>query len=395
MDLGYEAVDLDHHYYESLDAFTRHLDPAFAQRGVQVVTAGRRTRILVGGRVCNFVPNPTFDPIIVPGCIELLFRGEVPEGVDPRSLMQVEPLRAEYQDRDARVRSIADQHLSAVVMLPTLECGIEEALKDDVPATMATLSAFNRWIEEDWGWAYQDRIFSTACLSLADPEAALAELDSLIERGVRIVHIRPAPVPAGDGRSRSLGHPSHDPVWARLEQAGIPVAFHLADSGYNTFATMWGGDERFEGYNPNASVLGKVVVADRAIHDTIASLVVDGVFWRFPGLRVASIENGSDWVALLAKRLKKQANQTPWAFQDDGLETIRRNVWVTPYYEEDLEALAELIGVERIVFGSDFPHGEGLAEPTDFAKELTGFGADDVHRIMRDNGLELLGLPAA
>ena len=111
-------------------------------------------------------------------------------------------------------------------------------------------------------------------------------------------------------------------------------------------------------------------MSDRAIHDTIASLVVDGVFHRHPTLRVASIENGSDWVALLVKRLKKQANQTPWAFKEDPLDVIRRNVWVTPYYEEDLRALADLIGVERILFGSDWPHGEGLAEPIDFVKEL-------------------------
>jgi predicted TIM-barrel fold metal-dependent hydrolase len=395
MDLDFAAVDLDHHYYEAVDAFTRHLDPEYAQRGVQVVTAGNRTRLLAGGRLLNFIPNPTFDPIIVAGCIELLFRGEIPEGVDPRSLMQVEPLRAEYQDRYARLARIAEQHLGAVVMLPTLGCGVEEALKDDVDATMASLSAFNQWIEDDWGWSYADTIYSTAMLSLADPEAALGELERLITRGVRIVHIRPAPVPGPYGTSRSLGHPSHDPVWARLQEANIPVAFHLADSGYNAFASMWGGDERFEGYAKNPSILGKVIVADRAIHDTIASLVVDGVFWRFPDLRVISIENGSDFVALLAKRLKKQANQTPWAFEEDGLETIRRNVWVTPYYEEDLVALAELIGVDRIVFGSDFPHGEGLYEPTDFAKELTSFSTNEVEQIMRTNGLEVLGQPVA
>ena len=394
MDLGFEAVDLDHHYYEPLDAFTRHMDPELAARGVQVLTQGRRTRLAVGGQLFNFVPNPTFDPIIVPGCIELLFRGEIPDGVDPRSLMQVEPLRAEYQDRDARLASIAEQHLDAVVMLPTLACGVEEALRDDVEATMATITAFNQWIADDWGWSYQDTIYSTAMLSLADPEGALAELERLIAQGVKIVHIRPAPVPGGNGTSRSLGHPSHDPVWARLQEAGIPVAFHLADSGYGGFAKMWGGDARFEGYAKNPSILGKVIVADRAIHDTVASLVVDGVFWRFPDLRVISIENGSDFVALLVKRLKKQANQTPWAFQDDPLSTIRRNLWVTPYYEEDLVALAELIGVERIVFGSDFPHGEGLHEPTDFAKELTSFGTTEVEQIMRTNGLDVLGLPA-
>jgi predicted TIM-barrel fold metal-dependent hydrolase len=228
-------------------------------------------------------------------------------------------------------------------------------------------------------------------LSLADPDAAVAELGRVLDRGARIIHIRPAPVPGAHGGSRSLGDRVHDPVWARLAEASIPVAFHLGDSGYTAFTVMWGGEPTFEAFG-KGSILGRVLVSDRAIHDTVASLVVDGVFHRHPTLRVASIENGSDWVALLVKRLKKQANQTPWGFKEDPLDVIRRNVWVTPYYEEDLSALAEVIGIERILFGSDWPHGEGLAEPTDFAKELHAFDDGDVRRIMRDNALELLGV---
>ena len=390
MDLDFAPIDADNHYYEPLDAFTRHLDPKFKQRGVQVMNDGRHTHLVIGGQVNRFVPNPTFDPIIVAGCLDLMFRGQIPEDVDPRTLMQVEPLRPEYQHRDARVAIAERQGLGAVLLFPTLGCGVEEALKHDVPATVASLDAFNRWFEEDWGFAYEHRLITAPMLSLADPDAALAELDRLIERGARIVHIRPAPVPGENATSRSLGNRVHDPVWARLAEASIPVAFHLGDSGYNAFTTMWGGSANFEGFG-NTNILSRILVSDRAIHDTIASLVVDGVFLRHPTLRVASIENGSDWVALLVKRLKKQANQTPWAFKEDPLDQIRRNVWVTPYYEEDLHALADLIGVERILFGSDWPHGEGLAEPIDFAKELEGFDDAAVRKIMRDNALELLG----
>jgi predicted TIM-barrel fold metal-dependent hydrolase len=390
VELGFEAVDADNHYYESLDAFTRHLDPKFKQRGVQVVQSGKRYQLLMGERVNRFIPNPTFDPIIVPGCLDVMFRGQVPEDVDPRTLMQVEPLKAEYQNKDQRVRVAEEQGLGAVLLFPTLGCGVEEGLKNDVDATMASLTAFNRWLEEDWGFNYQDRLIGAPMLSLADPQAAVAELESLLERGARIVHVRPAPVPGANGTSRSLGHRLHDPVWARLAEAGIPVAFHLGDSGYNAFTAMWGGSATFEGFG-NVNILSRILVSDRAIHDTVASLVVDGVFHRHPTLRVASVENGSDWLHLLAKRLHKQANQTPWAFPEDPVETLRRNVWVTPYYEEDLVKLAELIGVERILFGSDWPHGEGLADPTDFAKELDAFSAADVRKIMRDNCLELLG----
>jgi predicted TIM-barrel fold metal-dependent hydrolase len=390
MDLDYDTIDADNHYYEPLDAFTRYLDPAFAERGVQVVTAGKRTKILVGGRVNDFIPNPTFNPIIVAGCIDPLFRGQVPEGVDPRSLMQVEPLRPEYQDRDLRLAVMEEQRLGTAILFPTMGCGVEEALKEDIEATMASLTAFNKWLEEDWGFDHEGKIIGAPMLSLAEPEAAIAELDRVIERGARIVHIRPAPVPGEHASSRSLGHPAHDPVWARLVETSTPVAFHLGDSGYNGFSAMWGGTSNFMGYG-RTNTLSKILVSDRAIHDTIASMLVDGVFYRFPELRVASIENGSDWVALLVKRLKKQANQTPWAFEENPLETIRRNVWVTPYYEEDLNALAQLIGVDRILFGSDWPHGEGLADPLDFVKELHDFDEAGVRRVMRDNALDLLG----
>jgi predicted TIM-barrel fold metal-dependent hydrolase len=386
-------IDADNHYYETLDAFTRHLDRRFADRGVKPVQDGKRVKVLIGGKVNTFIPNPTFDPIIVPGCLDPLFRGQIPEGVDPRSLMQTEPLRAEYQDPEKRVAVMDEQGLGAAMLFPTFGCGVEDALRHDIPATMASLAAFNRWLEEDWGYDFQGRLLAAPMLSLADPDEAAAEVDRVLAAGARVVHVRPAPVPGPNGTSRSLGDKLFDPAWARLAEASAPVAFHLGDSGYQRqFGPAWGARDTF-GFG-NSDPFAQVLVSDRAIHDTVASLVVHGVFKRHPSLRVASIENGSDWMGLLAKRLRKQANQTPWVFAEDPLDTLRRHVWVTPYLEEDLTELAELIGVERILFGSDWPHGEGVAQPLDFRKELGGFDDADVERIMRTNALELLGAAA-
>jgi predicted TIM-barrel fold metal-dependent hydrolase len=62
---------------------------------------------------------------------------------------------------------------------------------------------------------------------------------------------------------------------------------------------------------------------------------------------------------------------------------------VSPYYEDDLERLRDTIGADHVLFGSDFPHAEGLAEPTDFVYDLKGFSKDDVRLVMRENGLAL------
>jgi predicted TIM-barrel fold metal-dependent hydrolase len=389
--LPYRTIDADNHYYETRDAFSRHIEKRFAERTLRVETDDDgNDRMIIDERPYVF-SDPKFDKTNPPG--SLLANLRDPNRQDYASTFSADAMLPAYQDRSARLALMDEQGIEAAILLPSLAVCVEHPIRHDVELTDAVLRAFNRWLEDDWGFDHRQRIIAAPMLSLADPEAAVAEVDSLIERGVRIVHVRPAPVPGPNATSRSLGDKMHDPVWARLAEAGVPVAFHLGDSGYHgRFASAWGANDTF-GFG-RSDALGQVVVSDRAIHDTVASLVVHGVFKRHPSLRIASIENGSDWLHVLAKRLRKQANQTPWVFAEDPLDTLRRHVWVTPYLEEDLAALAQLIGVDRILFGSDWPHGEGVAQPLDFAKELGGFDEQSVQRIMRDNCVELLGAAA-
>ncbi|ORV16632.1 amidohydrolase family protein [Mycobacterium celatum] len=395
--LDYRAIDVDNHYYETLDACTRHLPKEFKRRGVQMLSDGKRVTAVIGERVNRFIANPTFDPIIVPGCLDLLFRGEVPEGVDPATLMKVEPLpeHPEYQDRDARIKVMDAQGIETVFMLPTFACGVEEALKHDIDATMATVHAFNLWLDEDWGFDRPDhRIIAAPIISLADPEKAVEEVEFVLARGAKLVLVRPAPVP-GVIKPRSLGDVSHDPVWARLAEAGVPVSFHLSDSGYLQLAALWGGKSKFEPFGSTPNSLDQILVDDRAIHDTMASMIAHGVFTRHPELKAVSIENGSYFVYRLIKRLKKAANNHPRLFPVDPVEQLKTNVWIAPYYEDDLSALAEVIGTDKILFGSDWPHGEGLESPVSFVDELSGFSDGDIRKVMRDNALDLLGVRSA
>jgi predicted TIM-barrel fold metal-dependent hydrolase len=106
---------------------------------------------------------------------------------------------------------------------------------------------------------------------------------------------------------------------------------------------------------------------------------------------VASIETGSDWVFHLYEKLKKSWGQTPQAYPEDPRQTFKRHVWVSPFYEDELGELKDLIGADHVLMGSDFPHAEGLADPISYVKDLQNFdySPEECRLVMRENGFGL------
>jgi predicted TIM-barrel fold metal-dependent hydrolase len=391
--LDFQAFDADHHYYEALDAFTRHMDPKLAKRAVQWVEIDGKKRLLICGKLNRFAPNPTFDPVARPGSLDAYFRGKNPSGAEMVELFgDLEPIPPEYRDRDARVAQLDEQGLEACLLFPTLGMGVEHPMRRSAEITHASLHAFNQWLHEDWGFDHKERLYAVPMLSLMDVDKAVAELEWALEHGARVVHLRAAPVP-GEGRSRSPGDPIFDPFWARVNEAGIAVAFHAGDSGYGRYAAEWGERGELEAFRGRA--FGTVTQSGRAIYDAMAALILHGVFGRHPRVRVCSIENGSDWVPVLLAKLTKAFGQMPKAFAEPPTDTFRRHVFVAPYYEDDIRALADGIGVENVLFGSDFPHAEGLAEPLRFVDDLAGFDDRELRLILRENARRLIESPSA
>ncbi|MFK7898208.1 MAG: amidohydrolase family protein [Myxococcota bacterium] len=386
-ELGFQAFDADNHYYEHEDAFIRHIDPRMKKRAMDWAEVRGRKNLLVGGQINRFIPNPTFDPVAKPGCLDEYFRGRNPEGKNIREIFgDLEPINPAYRDRDARLALMESQNLGGCFMFPTLGVGMEEALRDDLPAMLAAFRAFNRWMEEDWGFAYQEKIFAAPYMVLTDLDWALEELEWCIEHDVRTLVMRAAPVLVKGG-TNSPADPMYDPFWARVAEAGISVAYHSGDAGYNKYSEQWGSSDEFQAFDFQAK---RLCMSANPILDLCATLVCDGLFDRHPGLRIATIETGSSWVPILFAKFKKVYGQLPFAFKEDPRETFRKHFWISPYYEDDISELRDLIGADRILFGSDYPHGEGLAEPTEFVNDLPDFSEEEVRQIMRDNGISLV-----
>ena len=193
-ELTFEPFDCDNHYYESEDAFTRHVPEEMKARVVQWAEVDGRKYHVVGGKLSKAVTNPTWDPIAKPGALHKYFRGN-PEGKNPMEyLKDREPLPAAYIDRDARLEIMESQNLESIWLFPTLGVLYEELLKDDTQAVVALMRGFNRWIEEDWGFDYKEKIFASPYISLMDIDQAVSELEWCLEKGARTIVMRPAPV---------------------------------------------------------------------------------------------------------------------------------------------------------------------------------------------------------
>ncbi len=383
--VDYRLFDADNHYYEAEDAFTRHIEKPFAKRAVQWATINGKPKILVGGTVSQFIPNPTFDPVARPGVLTEYFKGRTDASVSDL-FGELEPIRPEYRDRDVRLKVMDEQGIEGVWLFPTLGVGIEVALRHDVPACVAAFRAFNRWLEEDWGFAYRERIFAAPYITLVDVDAAVAELEWCLAHDLRLLCMVPTPV-ARNGTSISPFMEEFDPFWSRVNEAGVTVAIHSGDSGYGRYVEQWEPHTDFRAFF--MSPLERVMVSDRPICDTVAALLCHKLFDRHPKIRMALVENGAGWVKVLLKKVDRAASQTPGWFSERPSDTFRRHVWVSPFWEERPARTAEVIGVDRTIFGSDWPHIEGIAEPASYLDALDTLPDDAVRKIMRDNALGL------
>ena len=344
----------------------------FRQRGVQVVQQGSHSLLLVGGKLFKFIPNPTFDPIIVAGCMDLMFRGQIPEGVDPRTLHEARaaaprvpgPRRAPRGDGRAGPRGRAD-----------------------VPdARVRHRAGAARRHRGDDGHAPRVQPLARRGLGVLAPGPRSSGADAVARRSrrarsssssgcsnvaPRMVHLRPAPVPTANG-TRPLVRPSR-----RTTRSGpaSPRPSCRSPSTSATAATRCSpargapgtGSSRSAGRRRAGSSscrTGPSTTRSAAWSSTVCSTAT-------PRCAPRASRTAPTGCALLVKRLLKQANQTPWVFPESPLDTIREHVWVTPYYEEDMRKLADRIGVEQVLFGSDWPHGEGLADPPTSSRSCT------------------------
>ncbi len=388
-DIDYVPFDADNHYYEGHDAFTRHVPKEWRRRCIEWAEIDGRKYHVVGGRVSHAVTNPTWNPIAKPGALHEYFRGNPNNRSPLEMLAEREPLPAEYIDRDARVSRLEQQGLSGVWLFPTLGVLYEELIHEDIDACKVLFGAFNQWLQEDWGCAYQDKIFAAPYMALGDVDFAVAEFEKAVDNGARVVCMRPAPVFTADG-FKSPGDAMFDPFWARVNEAGVTVVVHAADSGYKTNGYAEDGFSAAgvgKGGSYGPTIKGFNI--ERAAFDWLITMSFERMYERFPNLRIASVENGSDFLGQLFRKLRQTERKYLGYFNEDPIEQFKEHVWINPFWEDDPYEIVDLMGSDRVIFGSDWPHIEGMPQPLDYMVEIKEMPEADQKKVLLDNVTEL------
>jgi predicted TIM-barrel fold metal-dependent hydrolase len=389
-DVDYALCDADQHYYEAQDCLTRHLDPKF-RSVVKWIDVDGRTTVMIHGKQLTVVPNPTYNPVGVPGSLEIYFRAENIEGKPLRDIVSMQPIQPEYQDRTARIARLDDQGVQLAWLIPSLGLGIEEMLQEDPVSAMAIFTAYNRWLDEDWGYDRDGRILTGPMISLLDADLAEAELDRVLAIGTRMVIMRAGPVGHPYGRPPSPADPKFDRIWAKIADAGVVLAIHAGDAGYTKYLADWGESTKYMGMKASPLTEVLAVGTERPIFDMMAAMICHGLFDRHPNIKVATLELGSAWVPELHRRLRVAYGKTPQMFKRDPIESFREHVWIAPFYEDSITHLRDIHGADRILLGSDWPHPEGLATPRKWIGDFVDLGDADMRKALRDNQLALSG----
>lgn len=391
--LGYRLIDGDNHYYEPYDCFTRFIEPEFAERVINVrVDEKGRGKLYFGDRQFRFMRVIQTDYIGAPGSLrKMLDDPHSQEGFVHREVIRGWDF-PDMMQRDARIAKMDQQGVQAGLMLGTAMLQAENELHDDIPALYANIRSYNRWLDDEWGFDRDRRIVTAPMISLVDPELATAELERLIAGGAKAVVTKPGPL-----WGRSPVDSVYDGFWSRLQDGDVKLVFHSTDPRYLSILGVEFGEAAtpsMQGQTPFQWYL----ISGKPVADTLASYVLNNLFGRFPRLTVVALECGINWVVPLLHDIDHAAHMGRKGHWPGGevagrpSEVLMEHLYVSPFYEDDVVGLVRDIGPERVLFGSDYPHAEGVADPIDFLERLDGLDDSAVRMIMRDNAARLLGI---
>jgi predicted TIM-barrel fold metal-dependent hydrolase len=330
----YPLISSDSHIIEPADLWETRLDRQFRERGPHLVHEGAFDQWYADGvKFGNIGTNQ-----------QAGLRFESPEQLTAAGSMNTIPLGG--IDPHAHVKDMDLDSVAGGVLYPSQ--GLTVYRVPDSRLLSAILRAYNDWLA-DFCQPYPNRLKGIAMLNVDDPNDAASELQRTARMGLAgaMMPLRPM--------QHRYDHPMYEPLWAAAQDLGMPLSLHV-------------GTYRWQpGMDPNAmrQDIVEFTNRDHDVRTPIAAMIFAGVFERHPKLRIGVVEFEVAWAPYFLARLdnvytERAVGRKLARFKDGMLPSdfFRRNAFIS-FQEDDIGIrLRSVIGVENLLWGSDYPHAE-------------------------------------
>ncbi len=368
MSKHFQIIDADGHVVEPLDMFTQYLDPAFAKNkpGFEKDSNGN-LRFQLDGKLWPKQAG--------------LGAGR-PEGIGAFYDHDSDHRREGGWNSQERLNDMNSEGIDTMVLYPSmLLLGI--ATVKNPSFAEAVCRAYNDWLYDQCR-QFPDRMIGVALVPFQHPEVSVREAKRCVtELAMRGVMAHPAPAD-----ERNLDHPDFDPIYETVQGLGVPLSFHEGGGGHERTLSSY----RYDNY-----ILTHVISHPFEQMTACANMIVGGVFEKFPNLQVAYLEAGCGWLPgwldRLDEHLERLHHLAPVLTMKPS-DYFNRNCWISCDPDErTLSATISLIGDERIVWASDYPHLDARDGPVKkFFATQEALSADSLKAILQDNPRRLYGL---
>jgi predicted TIM-barrel fold metal-dependent hydrolase len=375
------TVDADGHVLEPADTWQRYIDPKFRDRALRIgIDADGFENLFIDGR-------PT---LMLKGRLGAL--GGIEARTPAEKLAFQIPGHRTYQDGappggyDPRARlAVMDaEGIDKVLLYPTIGIAWEGGV-DDPELALAYTRAYNRWIV-DFCRTEKGRLYPVAHITLLNPEGAVLEAERARGDGCVGVYLSPDRTAR---RGKALDHPDFDRFWATVSDLGMPVAFHVVAREDMTFAPWARSGSGADGVFLFAFLAVEVMAA-------FTQMMATGLFEKYPGLRCAVLEAGSNWITAWLDRLdhKVERGGFPTNLKLLPSEYFRRQCVISADPDETLTApVVSHLGDDYVIWASDYPHLDAeMGVVAELRRRLASLPLASQKKVLGENAMRFYGL---
>ena len=363
-------ISADSHVFEPGDLWVERMDKAFKDRAP---------------RILNNIPGQPGSYFVIEG----LGAGNVSQGLgvgktpeELAELMEVtyDDARPGGSDPAERLKDMEIDGIDADVIYTTL--GFRLFWLDDAALQRECFRVYNDWLVEYCSHAPK-RLAGLASISLYDIGDAIKDLRHYAKAGLKGAMIWCSP-PA----DRPYSSPMYDPFWAEAQDLNMPLSLHSI--------TGVGPESRFVMNDPSDRWVGFTVQCFE-VQRSLTTFIFAGVLERFPGLKIVSAENEMGWLPFFLQKLDQKQEEYRYAYPTplklEPSEYFRRQVFATFIDDPVGIAARQFIGVESILWSSDYPHTASTWPNSRkvIERDLKGVSEDEKKKIIRGNAARLYG----